>query len=67
MGPRMVCCLHPQGDCSASAKPTVIQITDTCTTCAPAQLNIHYMAFKQYIADPALGTVGVQYRQVHTT
>jgi hypothetical protein len=38
--------------------------TDTCTTCTPKQLNLHYTAFKQYIADPALGTVGVQYQQV---
>ena len=45
----------------------MIQVTDTCTTCPPKQLNLHYTAFKQYIADPALGTVGVQYRQVVTS
>lgn len=52
-----------QTDCVSTAAVTVL-VADTCAGCNSTQLNIHYLTFAHALADPALGSVQVQYRQV---
>lgn len=42
----------------------VVQVVDTCLTCAPADLNLHPDVFLRLAAQPELGTFPVSYDQV---
>ncbi|PSC73189.1 barwin-like endoglucanase [Micractinium conductrix] len=55
-----------EGRCpdGAAATSLVALVTDTCTSCAPDRVTLHYLSFQQKLSSPEGGEVGIRWRQV---
>ncbi len=53
-----------QANCPADAQMAVVQVVDSCAHCSPTQVNLHYLTFSRFIANPSLGNVSVVWQQV---
>lgn len=54
----------PQVHCPPDAQPAIVQVVDSCDHCTPTQINVHYLTFSRFIANPSLGNVSVKWQQV---